>query len=649
MNDGLKDKHRAAIVRILAANDRIEGAVLFGSRAMETHTSTSDVDIALFGDSLTLTDQADIASAVEELSIPQRVDLLLYKMVDDHALLAHIERHGVAWYRREPRESLTHRKSSTGSARIGGRKQPGSSDAALIDMGLDRPIDVTADQRKTLLALLKRHLPNTTAWVYGSRVKWTARPQSDLDLVVFAKPDQERRVSELREAFEESNLPFRVDLFVWDAVPEQFRKQIEADHVVLVEKEEQGAVSEWTRKTLGALTENFDAVRVPIKEAERRPGPYPYYGASGIVDSIDDYLFNGEYLLIAEDGENLRTRNTPIAFLANGKFWVNNHAHIVRGNHEANTRYLMYALSELDISGYLTGSTMPKLTQGNMNQISLLMPPLPEQSAIAHVLGTLDDKIELNRRINETLEAMARALFKSWFVDFDPVRAKMAGRDPGLPQHLADLFPDHLVDSELGPIPEGWEVVPLPEIIAINPTRSLQKGEVAPYLDMANMPTRGHAPDILIDRPFGSGMRFANGDTLVARITPCLENGKTAYVDFLKDGEVGWGSTEYMVMRPKLPLPNEFAYCLARSVSFRKFAIQNMTGTSGRQRVPAIALSQFLLPSPPKQIAAIFGRVAQPLFARASEAVRESRTLAALRDALLPKLASGEMKVRNIA
>ena len=93
-------------------------------------------------------------------------------------------------------------------------------------MGLDRPIDITADQQKTLLALLKRHLPNTTAWVYGSRVKWTSRPQSDLDLVVFTTPDQERRVSELREAFEESSLPFRVDLFVWDAVPEQFRNRL---------------------------------------------------------------------------------------------------------------------------------------------------------------------------------------------------------------------------------------------------------------------------------------------------------------------------------------------------------------------------------------------------------------------------------------
>ena len=117
------------------------------------------------------------------------------------------------------------------------------------------------------------------------------------------------------------------------------------------------------------------------------------------------------------------------------------------------------------------------------------------------------------------------------------------------------------------------KVVPLPKAIELNPTRSLRKGVVAPYLDVGNMPTQGHTPDGVIDRPFGSGMRFVNGDTLVARITPCLENGKTAYVDFLEEGQVGWGSTEYIVLHPKPPLPEEFAYCLARSYGFREFAI----------------------------------------------------------------------------
>jgi len=247
--------------------------------------------------------------------------------------------------------------------------------------------------------------------------------------------------------------------------------------------------------------------------------------------------------------------------------------------------------------------------------------------------------------MSETLEAMARALFKSWFVDFDPVRAKAEARDPGLPQPLADLFPARLVDSELGEIPEGWEVTALPELIEVNPARRLRKGELAPYLDMANMPTRVHSPEGVIDRPFGSGMRFVNGDTLVARITPCLENGKTAFVDFLSDGQVGWGSTEYIVLRPKPPLSPEFAYCLARGDDFREFAIQSMTGSSGRQRVPAESLTHFQLMAPPRPVAELFGRFVQPLFARAAAANREQQALAAIRDALLPKLVSGQVRV----
>lgn len=300
------------------------------------------------------------------------------------------------------------------------------------------------------------------------------------------------------------------------------------------------------------------------------------------------------------------------------------------------------------LTSVATGSVQQNINITSVHGLRIPVPPIEEQRAIAHILGTLDDKIELNRRMNETLEAMARALFKSWFVDFDPVRAKAEGRDPGLPKPIADLFPDRFEDSELGEIPAGWKVKTLPEVIEVNPTRSLRKGEVAPYLDMANMPTRGHSPDEVIERPFGSGMRFINGDTLVARITPCLENGKTAFVDFLVEGQVGWGSTEYIVLRPKLPFPEEFAYCLARSMEFREFAIQSMTGSSGRQRVPAESLSHFRVVAAPKPITELFGCLIKSLFARASAASKESRLLAALRDTLLPKLISGELRVKDI-
>ena len=533
-------------------------------------------------------------------------------------------------------------------------------------MGLDQAIDITTEQSKIVLELLERHLPNTTAWVYGSRAKWTLRPQSDLDLVVFATPEQSGRVSDLREALEESSLPFRVDLFVWDTVPEQFRKHIKRDHVVLVVTKND-SVCAWPRVALRDMIDlrlsSVDKKTNPTEHAVRLCNYMDVYRNSFIHGGLDFMkatateqeiancsLFSGD-VVITKDSEKHDDIGVPALVREDIP-------RLVCGYHLAILRpisidgaYLFYALSTNEVQqqfhSYANGVTRFGLRKADIGLVETPLPSPPEQRAIAHILGTLDDKIELNRRMNETQEAMARALFKSWFVDFDPVRAKIAGRDTGLPKHLADLFPDRLVESEMGEIPEGWEAAPLPELIEVNPKRSLQKGEIAPYLDMANMPTRGHVPDTVIDRPFGSGMRFANGDTLIARITPCLENGKTAYVDFLSDGKIGWGSTEYIVMRPKSPLPSGFAYCLARSSGFREFAIQNMTGTSGRQRVPGKALSQFMLSSPPERVAASFGRVVQPLLARASKAVHESRILAGLRDTLLPKLISGELRVES--
>ena len=506
-------------------------------------------------------------------------------------------------------------------------------------MGVDRAIDITAKQRKIVTDLLERHLPNTTAWVYGSRAKWTSRPQSDLDLVVFATPEQNGRVSNLREALEESNLPFRVDLFVWDAVPEQFRKQIKSEHVVLVESGERDVVGEWPMALWGEIaTLEYGK---SLRGYDSSEGPYRVYGTNGPIGWHSETLCSHPSVIIGRKGAYRGVHYSA------SPFFVIDTAFYLKPNAEIDTRWAYYELLTQDINGMDSGSAIPSTSREDFYGLPVQVPPLHEQRAIAHILGTLDNKIELNRRMNETLEAMARALFKSWFVDFEPVRAKMAGRNTGLPKHLADLFPDRMMDSELGEIPEGWGVTPLRELIEINPKRLLQHGELAPYLDMANMPTKGHVPDTVINRHFGSGMRFANGDTLVARITPCLENGKTAYVDFLREGEIGWGSTEYIVMRPKPFLPSEYAYCLARSASFREFAIQNMTGTSGRQRVPAKALSQLMLPSPPEQVVAIFGRSAQLLLSRASKAVHESRTLATLRDSLLPKLISGMLHAKG--
>ena len=530
-------------------------------------------------------------------------------------------------------------------------------------------LDLPRRYRRIVEALLREHVPDAEVWAYGSRVNGESHEGSDLDLVGRGpglEPLGEGFLN-LLEAIEESDIPILVQIHDWARLPEGFHQEIERNYVVVQGGVKRGTATfadEWIHCT---LADACSAINYGLTASASSTSDGPKFlritdivsgqidwNSVPHVDASDEILAkyrlsDGDIVIArtgASTGKSTYVKNPPPSVFAS--YLVR-----LRAKPEFNARFIAYFLKSSEFGMYIHGVFGDKSAQPNASASTMTAAPLripsnkEEQRAIGHVLGTLDDKIELNRRLNETLEEMARALFKSWFVDFDPVRAKMEGRDTGLPPDVAALFPDRLVESELGEIPEGWEVVPLPEMIEVNPPRSLRKGEVAPYLDMANMPTRGHVPDTVIDRPFGSGMRFTNGDTLVARITPCLENGKTAYVDFLHHDRIGWGSTEYIVMRPKPPLPNEFAYCLARSTGFREFAIQNMTGTSGRQRVPAQALAQFLLPSPPEPLAARVGKVVQPLFARASEAVRESRTFAALRDALLPKLVSGKLRVAH--
>jgi len=285
---------------------------------------------------------------------------------------------------------------------------------------------------------------------------------------------------------------------------------------------------------------------------------------------------------------------------------VNQHVAIIRTDpNKLNPQYLRYYLVSPSMQSQMlswaqAGATRNALTKGMIESFEIPVPPLSVQRRIASILGSLDDKIELNRRMNQTLEKMAAALFKSWFIDFDPVHAKAQG-DPtagGLPSHIANLFPDSFEESELGPIPKGWKAKPLIEVIEVNPRRTLSKGTPAPFLEMSSMPTQGPSPDTWRIREMGSGMKFINGDTLMARITPCLENGKTAFVDFLAEGEVGWGSTEFIVLRPNGEIPPLFAYLLARTDEFRSFAIRQMMGSSGRQRVPAESLSKYMLITP---------------------------------------------------
>ena len=413
-----------------------------------------------------------------------------------------------------------------------------------------------------------------------------------------------------------------------------------------VESDGDEGTVQWRRVTLGEVIELKRGYDLPRRE--RISGSIPLVSSSGITDYHLEAKVRGPGVVTGRYGTLGKVFFVPEAF------WPLNTTLYVRDFKGNEPRFIAYFLSGLDFFAYSDKAAVPGLNRNHLHQALVHVPPHSEQRAIAHILGTLDDKIELNRRMNETLEGMARALFKSWFVDFEPVRAKMEGRWrkgeslPGMPAELYELFSDGMVDSELGEIPAGWEVRGLGNVVELNPSEPLKKGTVAPYLAMASLPTSGPNTDDWVPREFTSGTRFRNGDTLLARITPCLENGKTAFIQSLPERSVGWGSTEFIVMRAIHPAPPVYAYLLARDPAFREHSIQSMTGTSGRQRVQIDVLSPYLLPHPPVKIWAEFSTLASRMFAGMELKRKESLVLAMQRDALLPKLVSGAIRITEI-
>lgn len=384
---------------------------------------------------------------------------------------------------------------------------------------------------------------------------------------------------------------------------------------------------------------------MPVKEADRKSGPYPYYGASGIVDYVDGFLFDGLHLLIAEDGENLRTRKLPVAFLADGRFWVNNHAHVVRGNAHADTRFLCYALQQADISAFLSGSTMPKLTQGNLLRIPVLTPPIPEQRAIAATLGALDDKINLNRKMNATLEAMARALFRDWFVDFGPTRAKMEARAPYLSPNLWSLFPESLDDESK---PEGWEVSTIGDEVRV---------------------VGGSTPSTKEPDLWDGGINWATPKDLSTLTAPVLlETARTiaeAGLAKISSGLLPVGALLLSSRAPigylaiaELPVAINQGFigmiCDKRisNVFAWLWTLENMEAILAKANgstFQEISKGNFrplpvVVPSAPVMHA--FDAIAQPLYERIAKNERESRTLAQTRDLLLPQLMSGQILVQ---
>ena len=265
----------------------------------------------------------------------------------------------------------------------------------------------------------------------------------------------------------------------------------------------------------------------------------------------------------------------------------------------------------------------------------------PKQRAIAHILGTLDDKIELNRRMNQTLESMARAIFQDWFVAFGPVRAKLEGREPYLPPELWDLFPDELVDSELGEIPEGWEVGNLGDV-ARSPTRSVSPAgveEETPYIGLEHMPRRSIALSEWesADKVTSNKLAFQKGEFLFGKLRPYFHKVGTAPVD-------GICSTDMVVVRPIENSWSSFVLLCVSTDEFVGYTDQTSTGT----RMPRTnwkTMSRYELCLPPEPIAQVFQGITEHLLDRILANIHQARSAASQRNALVPKLISGEVQL----
>ena len=359
------------------------------------------------------------------------------------------------------------------------------------------------------------------------------------------------------------------------------------------------------------VTINFDKKRIPLSSAQRekRQGTFRYYGAQGVIDHVDDYIFDGTYLLIAEDGENLKSKKQNIAQVVDGQFWVNNHAHIVQGNAQCDTRFLCYLINSMDLSGYVTGSAQPKLSQANLNAVTLSLPTLAEQKRIVEYLYMLDQKIDVNRQINDNLLQQAQTLF-------------------------ADAFP-YTPDDEL---PVGWRKGTVGDIVDIHdskriPLSGAQRDKMTkrtyPYYGAASL--MDYVDDYIFD---GTYLLLGEDGTVVDDAGyPILQ-----YV---------WG--QFWVNNHAHILTGKNGFSVeSLMLLFKRTPVKSIVTGAVQPKISQANLRSIPVVIPAADVLAEFNLLIAPMFDQIRQNTDQNKALAQLRDALLPKLMSGEIDVSDV-
>ena len=523
-----------------------------------------------------------------------------------------------------------------------------------------KPIDINPADMDIVLGILRDLAPEIEVRAFGSRVAWSARETSDLDLAMMTNERLPDSCSmNLREAFSESELPFKVDLIDWATTSDNFRKVIEREYVVVQTNEWQkhGSAksigsklppkdnqehrsnrSDWISTTVGSFCPFLYGKGLP-KNKRNKNGNFKVYGSNGPVGTHDRPLVDGPGIVIGRKGTVGGVHFSP------NSFWPIDTTFFVSDETERDLRFTYYLLKSIGLEHMNADSAVPGLNRDAAHAKRIQIPKYSEQQNIAHILGTLDDKSELNRQTNETLEAIARTLFKSWFVDFDPVRAKIEGQPAYLAPEILNLFPNTLDDEDK---PMGWTWSEIgDEVTAVGGGTPSTKEPLywvdgthawATPKDLSGLSTL-----VMLDTA------KALTDAGVAKISSGLLPSGTvlmssrAPIGYLAIAENPTAINQgFIAMRCDKRLSNLYVlfWCdqnmdliksLAGGTTFAEISKKNF------RPIPVICASP--------QIHAAFDRICQPLYQQIVANAKECHALAIMRDTLLPQLISGKLQI----
>jgi len=400
---------------------------------------------------------------------------------------------------------------------------------------------------------------------------------------------------------------------------------------------------------LGTVCKFFNNSRKPVTRASRVAGEYRYFGAAGIQDYVSEYLFDGDFILVGEDGTVITKDERPVVQQVSGKFWVNNHAHVIQPNEMLDYDYLYFAISSTKVRDLVTGAVQPKLSMTNLKQLQIhWAEELEVRRAIGSFLRNLDSKIAANNALSNTLEEIAQTIFKSWFIDFDPVKAKMAGEKPaGMDTATAALFPDCMEESEFGSIPKGWSISKVDSLtktlVGGTPSRVREdfwNGDI-PWFNSGKVNEFRiiEASEYITEL----GLQKSAAKLLPVGTTVLAITGAT--LGQYSRVEISASGTQNVIgILESDSISNEFIYSFIASGISRIVA----AGTGGaQQHINKDIVDNFEFVFPGKELVDVFTLTVRSMFQEISSLTFNSKNLSQLRDALLPRLISGELPIQE--